>query len=63
MTDSGTECTYCGCDVYRHDPVFVEELENGERVSAGSFCNYACLTSYVEAENLSLGATCELPPE
>ncbi|KAB1195988.1 MULTISPECIES: hypothetical protein [Haloferax] len=63
MSESVTECAYCGCDVHRHDPVFVEEVDGGERVSAGAFCNYACLSSYIDAEGLTIGATCEVPSE
>ncbi|KAB1188173.1 MULTISPECIES: hypothetical protein [Haloferax] len=63
MDNADTDCAYCGCDVWRHDPVFVEEVDSGERVPAGAFCNYACLTSYVEEEGLAIGATCELPSE
>lgn len=58
-----TDCTYCGCDVERHDPVFVFEREGGERVQAGRFCNYGCLAAHVEDEGLAVGATCELPRE
>lgn len=63
MSEATTECAYCGCDVRRHDPVVVEEVDDGERVPAGAFCNYACLSSYIDAEGLALGATCEVPPE
>ncbi|MFB6195428.1 MAG: hypothetical protein ABEI80_04595 [Haloplanus sp.] len=53
-------CTYCGCDVTAHDPVYVEGVEDGERVSAGRFCNYGCLAAYIEAEGLVEGTTCRL---
>lgn len=56
-----TDCTYCGCEVYDHDPVFVSETTpNGARVEAGAFCNYACLVAHVEEAGLTTGATCEL---
>lgn len=55
-----TDCTYCGCRVEAHDPVYVEKREDGERVPAGQFCNYACLVAHVEREGLREGATCEL---
>jgi len=54
------DCTYCGCPVADHDPVFVEERDGGERVPAGQFCNYACLVAYVEAEELTTGTCCHL---
>jgi hypothetical protein len=52
-----TDCTFCGCAVAAHDPVYVEERseETGERVPAGSFCDYACLVAHVEAESLRGG--------
>lgn len=55
-----TDCTYCGCAVEAHDPVFVYEERDGERVAAGQFCNYACLSAHVEEANLADGATCRL---
>lgn len=53
-------CTYCGQDVRDHDPVYVEETADGERVSAGQFCNYACLVEHVEEADLTSGACCRL---
>lgn len=58
-----TDCTYCGQDVTRHDPVYVEEREDGERVEAGQFCNYACLESHIGEADLVAGACCEWSPE
>lgn len=56
-----TDCTYCGCGVEAHDPVFVYEgSEDGERDPAGQFCNYACLTAHVEESGLADGAVCRL---
>ena len=55
-----TDCTYCGCEVYDHDPVFVSEAAGDERVEAGAFCNYACLLAHVEEAGLTTGATCEI---
>lgn len=57
-----TACTFCGCDVTVHDPVYVAEEVDGERGPAGRFCNYACLVQYVEAEGLQTGATCRFDP-
>lgn len=51
-------CTFCGCDVLDHDPVFV--TTGPEREPAGQFCNYACLAQHIEAEGLETGATCRL---
>lgn len=55
-----TECTYCGLDVHDHDPVFVEEVGDDGREPAGQFCNYACLSAYVEENGLQDGACCRI---
>ncbi|WP_410766663.1 hypothetical protein [Haloferax sp. DFSO60] len=55
------DCTYCGCDIERHDPVFVNEGTNQPDDQSGQFCNYGCLAAYIEREGLTIGATCELP--
>lgn len=55
-----TDCTYCGQTVEAHDPIFVTEQRDGERVSAGEFCNYACLSAYMEETGLANGACCRL---
>lgn len=58
-----TACTYCGCDVGAHDPVFVQEHEDGERVETGRFCNYGCLQAHVEDAGLATGTACRLDAE
>lgn len=55
-----TPCTFCGSAVDAQDPVSVAEVENGETVEAGRFCNYACLAQHIEAEGLEAGTTCRL---
>ncbi|WP_254542970.1 hypothetical protein [Halomarina pelagica] len=60
------ECAYCGSDLARYDPVFVEEATggpDGERESVGGFCNYACLHAWVEDEALVYGTACEWSPD
>lgn len=60
--DMASECTYCGQDLSLHDPVYVEETDDGERVPAGGFCNYACLASHIDEAGLTTGAACEWTP-
>ena len=55
-----TACTYCGSDVTAHDPVYVAEERESDRVDAGRFCNYACLVAHIEAEGLTEGACCRI---
>ena len=57
------ECTYCGSDLANYDPVFVEATEDDERVPVGGFCNYACLSAYIDEEALTYGDACEWSPE
>jgi hypothetical protein len=54
------DCTYCGSDVYDHDPVFVEEGAGDDREPAGQFCNYACLSAHIDEEELITGACCQV---
>ncbi|RDI72033.1 hypothetical protein [Halopelagius longus] len=57
----GDDCTYCGCDVTAHDPVYVEETDgDGSRLPAGRFCNYGCLAAHVEEAGLAAGTTCRV---
>lgn len=56
------ECTYCGADIYRHTPVFVQEVRGGTNTAAGRFCNYACLSAHIDAEELTVGACCQWAP-
>ena len=56
------DCTYCGHDVTRHDPVYVQERDGDGRVDAGRFCNYACLDAYIEERGLTTAAACEWSP-
>lgn len=44
------DCAYCGSEVEASNPVFIEELHSGMRISTGSFCNYDCLLAFLEAE-------------
>ena len=57
-----TECTYCGSDLASYDPVFVEEETDGDRVSVGEFCNYACLSAHIDEEGLTESAACAWEP-
>lgn len=57
-----TDCTYCGCEIEVHDPVYVDERRAGERVTTGRFCNYGCLAAHVEAAGLAVGSACRFEP-
>ncbi len=53
-------CDFCQQDISAHDPVFVEELRDGERVHSGRFCNYACLSAYIADRDLTVGTSCRI---
>ena len=61
MPSESIDCTYCGCDVTAHDPVYVRE--GVEREDAGQFCNYGCLAAYLDSEDLTVGTTCAVSLE
>jgi hypothetical protein len=56
-----TDCRYCGCVVEEHDPVYV--AEGAPDAETLPFCNYACLASHIDAENLTTGTSCNWSPE
>ena len=53
-------CTYCGEDLAAYDPVFVERERDGERSSEGAFCNYGCLSAWVDETEAVTGACCQI---
>ena len=60
----GVPCTYCGCDVSRHDPVCVCECADGTSSEIDHrFCNYGCLSAYIADNDLTTGTSCEWAPE
>jgi len=60
---TGETCTYCDSDLSVYDPVYVEEMRDDDRVSVGGFCNYACLSAYIDANELTCGAPCSWSPD
>jgi hypothetical protein len=58
---SPMDCAYCDSAVEEHDPVYVSE--GAVDADPMPFCNYACLTSYVDKRGLTDGASCNWSPE
>ena len=54
------DCTFCGCSVEAHDPVYVSETPDGK--STAQFCNYGCLSAHIDEAGLTTGTTCEWSP-
>ena len=55
------DCRYCDSAVEEHDPVYV--AEGAIDADPMAFCNYACLTSFVDEHGLTDGAACNWSPE
>lgn len=56
-------CVYCDSDLAAYDPVYVAETTDGERDSVGGFCNYGCLSAYIDEAELTYGAACTWSPD
>lgn len=60
--DGDEPCAYCGSRIFDHDPICVRNCTD----ACGSptyFCNYACLRTYVDENNLVTGDTCAWDPD
>lgn len=53
-------CTYCGEPLAAYDPVFVEREQDGERTAEGAFCNYGCLSAWLDETAAATGACCRI---
>ena len=53
-------CTYCDENLATYDPVFVERECDGERTNEGAFCNYGCLSAWVDETEAATGACCRI---
>ncbi|WP_026190092.1 hypothetical protein [Halomicrobium katesii] len=57
-----TVCAYCESPIFAHDPICVRDCTDDCGAPA-YFCNYACLSSYIDDEDLTEGDACEWSPE
>ena len=55
-------CAYCDSAIFDHDPLCVRDCAD-DCGSPTYFCNYACLSAHIDAENLTTGDCCEWQPE
>lgn len=54
------DCTYCGCSVDAHDPLYLSADPGGEPTA--QFCNYGCLLAHIETAELAVGTSCNWTP-
>jgi len=62
LPDSDETCAYCDSRIFDHDPICVRDCTD-DCGSPTYFCNYACLTTYVDENGLTTGDACEWSPD
>ncbi|WP_232688537.1 hypothetical protein [Halobacterium zhouii] len=55
-----TDCTYCGSDLTPYNPVFVTRGRGENESREGAFCNYGCLSAWLEETEAATGACCRI---
>jgi len=55
-------CAHCESRIFDHDPICVRDCENGCG-SPSYFCNYACLSAYIDENDRTTGDACEWHPD
>jgi hypothetical protein len=60
--DADKRCAYCESRIFDHDPICVRDFEDN-RGSPTYFCNYACLSAYIDEKSLTTGDACEWSPD
>lgn len=60
--DEDEACAYCVSRIFDHDPICVRDCDD-ECGSPMYFCNYACLSAYIDANELIVGDACEWTPD
>lgn len=54
------ECTYCGCSVEAHDPLYLSKTAGGGPTAR--YCNYGCLAAHIDEADLTTGTACAWTP-
>jgi hypothetical protein len=60
--DADELCAYCESRIFDHDPICVRDCDN-DCGSPEYFCNYACLSAYIEENSLTTGNACAWNPD
>jgi hypothetical protein len=53
-----TPCMYCGEQIFDHEPICVRDCTD-DCGSPAYFCNYACLSSHIDEQGLTVDNACE----
>ena len=60
--DQDESCAYCGSPIFTHDPICVRDCDD-DCGSPAYFCNYACLSAYIDEQDLTTGNVCAWQPD
>ena len=56
------QCAYCDSRIFDHDPICVRDCAD-DCGSPRYFCNYACLATYIDENDLTTGDACVWAPD
>lgn len=56
------QCAYCGSAIFEHDPICVRDCTAGCGTPV-YYCNYACLATHIDEDDLTSGDACEWSPK
>ena len=60
--NSDETCAYCGSRIFDHDPICVRDC-TADCGSPHYYCNYACLSAYIDENELTYGDACQWSPK
>lgn len=60
--DKDETCVYCGSRIFDHNPICVRDC-TAECGFPRFFCNYACLSAYIDENRLTYGDASEWSPD
>lgn len=60
--DADETCAYCDSLIFDHDPICVRDCE-ADCGSSAYFCNYACLSEYIDENDLATDNACAWTPD
>ncbi|MBX0288043.1 hypothetical protein [Haloarcula salinisoli] len=60
--DADETCAYCGSRIFDHEPICVRDCTD-DCGSPNYFCNHACLSAYIDDNNLVTGDACKWNPD
>ena len=60
--DAEETCAYCDSPIFDHDPLCVRDCTD-DCGSPEFFCNYACLSAYIDEMYLTSGDACAWSPD